>query len=67
MGDVKPTGMKEDSLAGRGLAFDWLDQVLVRKRTLDEVIESVPDDAVMTTRDRAFARLLTMTVLRRLG
>ena len=59
--------MKEDPLAGRGLAFDWLDQVLVRKRTLDEVIESVPGDAGLTTRDRAFARLLTMTVLRRLG
>ncbi|MFP6759827.1 MAG: transcription antitermination factor NusB, partial [Alphaproteobacteria bacterium] len=59
--------MKEDPLAGRGLAFDWLDQVLVRKRTLDEVIESVPGADALTTRDRAFARLLTMTVLRRLG
>lgn len=60
-------GMKEDPLAGRGLAFDWLDQVLVRKRTLDDVIESDHRDAALTKRDRAFARLLTMTVLRRLG
>lgn len=59
--------MKDDTLAGRALAFDWLEQVLARRRTLDEAIAGIPGGHELAARDRAFARLLTMTALRRLG
>jgi 16S rRNA (cytosine967-C5)-methyltransferase len=59
--------MKKDLLAGRGLAFEWLDEVLVRRRTLDDAMETVAAHPDLAARDRSFARLLTMTVLRRLG
>jgi len=49
----------------RALARDWLTAVLERHRPLDEQIAEKPGQ--LEARDRAFARLLTATVLRRLG
>jgi len=49
----------------RTLARDWLTAILDRRRPLDEVIATQP--GTLPARDRAFARLLTATVLRRLG
>jgi 16S rRNA (cytosine967-C5)-methyltransferase len=49
----------------RALAHAWLTAVLERQRPLDEVIAAKPGQ--LEARDRAFARLLTATVLRRLG
>jgi 16S rRNA (cytosine967-C5)-methyltransferase len=51
----------------RQVALDLLAAVLRRKRPLDDAIEDNPDMAVLSVRDRAFARLLVATVLRRLG
>jgi 16S rRNA (cytosine967-C5)-methyltransferase len=51
----------------RQVALDLIGAVLRRKRPLDEAIEDNPDMAALSVRDRAFARLLVATVLRRLG
>lgn len=59
--------MKSKTLDARGLAAEWLDQVLRKRQPLDEVMEALPGDAAMSARDRAFAALLCLTVLRRLG
>src|SRR3954447_24832251 len=51
----------------RQVALDLLGAVLRRKRPLDDAIEDNPDMSALSVRDRAFARLLVATVLRRLG
>jgi 16S rRNA (cytosine967-C5)-methyltransferase len=53
--------------SARSVAIDLIGAVLRRKRPLDDAIEDNPDMATLATRDRAFARLLVATVLRRLG
>jgi 16S rRNA (cytosine967-C5)-methyltransferase len=49
------------------VAIDLIGTVLRRKRPLDDAIEDNIDMAGLAPRDRAFARLLVATVLRRLG
>jgi 16S rRNA (cytosine967-C5)-methyltransferase len=49
------------------VAIDLLGAVLRRRRPLDDAIEEAPDLSSLSVRDRAFARLLVATVLRRLG
>src|SRR5205814_4902513 len=49
------------------VALDLIGAVLRRRRPLDDAIEDNPDMPVLSVRDRAFARLLVATVLRRLG
>jgi 16S rRNA (cytosine967-C5)-methyltransferase len=49
------------------VALDLLGAVLRRKRPLDDAIEDNPTVRVLAARDRAFARLLVATALRRLG
>jgi 16S rRNA (cytosine967-C5)-methyltransferase len=51
----------------RSVALDLLQDVLVRKRTLDEAMEKNAQWPALDPRDRAFARQLTSTTLRRLG
>jgi len=51
----------------RAIALDLLQDVLHRHRALDEALAANRDLARLEPRDRAFARLLTATVLRRLG
>ena len=51
----------------RGVAVDLLGSVLRRRRPLDDAIDEAPDLPSLSVRDRAFARLLVATVLRRLG
>ena len=51
----------------RDVALDLIAAVLRRKRPLDEAIEDNPAMHRLSGRDRAFARLLVATVLRRLG
>src|ERR1700731_5419805 len=53
--------------SARSVAIDLIGAVLRRKRPLDDAIEDNFDMAALQTRDRAFARLLVATVLRRLG
>jgi 16S rRNA (cytosine967-C5)-methyltransferase len=54
-------------LAARRIAADLLDGVLRRKRPLDEQIDDHAGLAALPERDRALARHLSATVLRRLG
>ena len=51
----------------RHVALDLIGAVLNRERPLDEAIDDSPPMAKLSLRDRAFARLLVATVLRRLG
>ncbi|HZK89992.1 MAG TPA: transcription antitermination factor NusB [Stellaceae bacterium] len=51
----------------RHVALDLIGAVLGRERPLDEVIDDSAGMAQLPLRDRAFARLLVATVLRRLG
>ena len=53
--------------SARGVAIDLLGAVLRRRRPLDDAIDEAPDLPSLSVRDRAFARLLVATVLRRLG
>jgi 16S rRNA (cytosine967-C5)-methyltransferase len=54
-------------LAARAVALDLLASVLGRRRPLDESLDAHRGLAALDVRDRAFARLLAATVLRRLG
>jgi len=51
----------------RQVALDLLDAVLLQRRALDATLAAHPGFARLSPRDRAFARLLATTVLRRLG
>src|ERR1700741_1721075 len=51
----------------RDVALDLISAVLRRKRPLDDAIEESAAMHQLSGRDRAFARLLVATVLRRLG
>ncbi len=53
--------------SARQVALDLLAAVLRRKRPLDDAIDDNPQIGELSVRDRAFARLLVATVLRRLG
>ncbi len=48
-------------------AAQMIDAVISHGRTLDEAMEAVLPHAQLEPRDRAFARLLTATVIRRMG
>ena len=47
--------------------MDALGRVLDKRQTLDRALDAAPEFAQLTPRDRAFARLLVATVLRRWG
>jgi 16S rRNA (cytosine967-C5)-methyltransferase len=55
------------ALASRKASLEILASALDRGRPLDEAIDSAPGKDAMDSRDRAFARLLAATVMRRLG
>jgi 16S rRNA (cytosine967-C5)-methyltransferase len=61
------TNARNDGLASRKAALDLLDAVLIRRRPLDEAVLAHSGLRLLESRDRAFARLLAATVLRRLG
>ena len=58
--------MSEVSTA-RNVALELIGAVLRRKRPLDDAIDDNPAIQLLSGRDRAFARLLVATALRRLG
>lgn len=65
--DTTPDAHSTTGLPARRSALRVLNAVLAKSRPLDEALES---DAMLKTlpkRDRAFVRMLTATVLRRLG
>ncbi len=51
----------------RAAAFTVLGQTLRERRPLDDVLAADPGLALLSARDRAFARLIIATTLRRLG
>lgn len=51
----------------RAIALDLIEAVMVEKRLLDEALDREQRLTRLADRDRAFARLLTATTLRRLG
>src|SRR5579864_1082570 len=53
--------------SARSVAIDLIGAVLRRRRPLDDAIEDNGEMSGLPGRDRAFARLLVATVLRRLG
>jgi 16S rRNA (cytosine967-C5)-methyltransferase len=59
--------MTEQTLAARAAALDLLEAVLRKKTLLDDAFDAHAGIAGMEARDRAFVRMLTATVLRRLG
>ena len=54
-------------LAARAVAADSLAAILDRRRPLEEAFAAAPGYGALESRDRAFARLLLATTLRRLG
>jgi len=54
-------------LAVRRIAADMVEGVIRRRRALDEVLDTTGELAALEDRDRALARALVGTVLRRLG
>ncbi|MBV9828446.1 MAG: MFS transporter [Alphaproteobacteria bacterium] len=61
------TALTSPAPSARQVALDLIGAVLRRRRPLDDAIEDHPGMADLSVRDRAFARLLVATVLRRLG
>lgn len=57
----------EKPVSARAVALDLTRAVLDRRHALDQALESHAELHVLAPRDRAFARLLVTTVLRRLG
>jgi 16S rRNA (cytosine967-C5)-methyltransferase len=55
------------ALASRQTALDILGAVLDHARPLDEAVETALGKGALESRDRAFARLLATTTIRRLG
>ena len=64
---AQPAPNQNDTPSARGVAVDLVGAVLRRKRPLDDVIDESAEIGHLAPRDRAFARLLVATVLRRLG
>ena len=64
---VEPAPTVMDLPSARAVAVDLVGAVLRRKRPLDDAIDDSPNMSTLAPRDRAFARLLVATVLRRLG
>lgn len=56
-----------DRPSARSIAFELLRAVLDRRRPLEDALSEAPALDQLAPRDRAFARLLAVTVLRRLG
>ncbi len=54
-------------VSARAVALDLLDAVLLRRRPLDEAFDKHPGLRQLAARDRAFARHVSATSLRRLG
>jgi 16S rRNA (cytosine967-C5)-methyltransferase len=65
--ELYPSTFAAPAPTARQVALDLVGTVVRRKRPLDDAIEDNPAMAELSARDRAFARLLVATVLRRLG
>ncbi len=59
--------MAQETRSARAVALSLLEEVLGRRRPLDDALAGDPALAALSPRDRAFARRLVATLLRRLG
>src|SRR5581483_3531840 len=57
----------ERPLTARAVAAELLHDILHRRQPLDQALERHRGMVALAPRDRAFARLIVVTVLRRLG
>lgn len=57
----------DPNLQSRLAAYSVLQQVLIKKQALDHVLQSDDEFSILSTRDKAFCRMLVATCLRRLG
>ncbi len=71
MSDVQPDLLEElpagDGLVTRRVALDIIEQILGRKKMLDDALVQNEAFNALVQRDRAFVRMLVATVLRRRG
>ncbi len=65
--EARYTAPMNSAISARAIALDILGAVLGDKRPLDEVLAGHDELGLLEARDRAFARLLVATTLRRLG
>ncbi len=65
--NTKDINASSDALATRRCALELLDAVLRQKTALDVALERSSNFAELGMRDRAFARMLVTTTIRRLG
>lgn len=65
--EARYTAPMDNAISARAIALDILGTVLGDKRPLDEVLAGHDELGLLEARDRAFARLLVATTLRRLG
>jgi len=63
----EPSPSEPSSPAARAIAVGALGRVLDKRQPLDRALDGMPEFARLSPRDRAFARLLVATVLRRRG
>ena len=56
-----------DMLAARRVVLVLLNQILIRRTPMDQAMEDNQDFSALPSRDRAFARMILATTLRRLG
>lgn len=62
-----PPESANSGLQARLIALHLIDQVLQKKKALDEVIQTDSDYNALSPLDRGFARMLAATTLRRMG
>jgi len=62
-----PVESSSPALSSRSAALEILLSVIDRKRPLDEAVDAALSGSGLAARDRAFARLLATTAIRRLG
>lgn len=67
MSDVQAYTGNSESTVARQAALAIVDQVLTRRLALDQVLDDMRDLSSLPIRDRAFARMIAATTLRRLG
>ena len=64
-GDPNPESV--EMLSARRAALELLEKVLIQKQPLDSVLEKAVSFKSLPSRDKAFARMIVSTTLRRLG
>ena len=62
---TEPDNQPSDGIAARSVAFGLLNDIFIRRRSFDEAMAASNQFEKLSSRDRAFVRLLVATVLKR--